>query len=101
MFRQSTGTRGCCLTTAQDVAQWMAERVNEFYLPRETVAQEILETFGESFVVRSDAGTLAIAKPVVKAFDKLTKETVVWVRGGQYWRKRERGDPPRAREVDW
>lgn len=89
------------MTTAQDVAQWMADRTNEFYLPRETVTQEILTTFGEPFVVRTDAGAWVIAKPVQKAFDKLTKETVVWVRGGQYWRKREPGDPARAREVDW
>jgi hypothetical protein len=89
------------MTTAQDVAQWMADRVQEFYLPREATALEILEVFGEPFVVQTDAETWVIAPPVVKAFDKLTKETVVWVRGGQYWRTREPGDPARAREVDW
>ena len=89
------------MTTAQDVATWMAERVNEFYMPRETIVLEIKETFGEPFVYKTDEEAWAIAKPVLKAFDKLTKETVVWVRGGQYWRKRESSDPPRAREVDW
>jgi len=89
------------VTTAQDVAQWMAERVNEYYMPRQTIALEILEVFGEPFVVQTDAQTWEIAKPVLKAFDKLTKDTVVWVRGSQYWRKREPGDPPRKREVDW
>ncbi len=53
------------------------------------------------FVVQSEGDTWVIAPPVLKAFDKLTKATVVWVRGGQYWRTRELGDPPRAREVDW
>jgi len=89
------------MTTAHDVAQWMAERVNEFYLPRAETALEILEVFGEPFVVQSEAGNWDIAPPVLQAFDKLTKATVVWVRGGQYWRTREPGDPPRAREVDW
>ena len=89
------------MTTAHDVAQWMAERVNEFYLPRAETALEILEVFGEPFVVQTEADTWVIAPPVVQAFDKLTKATVVWVRGGQYWRRREPGDPPRAREVDW
>jgi hypothetical protein len=79
----------------------MADRVNEFYLPRETLALEIRKAFGDSFVVQTDAETWAVAQPVIKAFDKLTKETVVWVRGGQYWRRREPGDPPRVREVDW
>ncbi len=89
------------MTTAHDVAQWMAERVHEFYLPRAETALEILEVFGEPFVVQSEAGTWDIASPVVHAFNKLTKATVVWVRGGQYWRTREPRDPPRAREVDW
>ncbi len=89
------------MTTAHDVAQWMAERVQEFYLPREATALEIREVFGEPFVVQADAETWVIAPSVMNAFDKLTKETVVWVRGGQYWRTREPGDPARAREVDW
>ncbi len=89
------------MTTAQDVAQWMADRVNEFYLPHKATALEIREVFGEPFVVQSEGDTWDIAPPVVKAFDKLTKTTVVWVRGGQYWRTREASDPPRAREVDW
>jgi hypothetical protein len=89
------------MTTAEDVARWMADRVNEFYLPREATALEIREVFGEQFVVQSGAETWVIAAPVMKAFDKLTKATVVWVRGGQYWRSREAGDPPHAREVDW
>ena len=89
------------MTTPQDVAQWMADRVKEYYLPRAETTREILDVFGEPFVVRSEAETMIIAPPVLKAFNKLTKETVVWVRGGQYWRTREPGDPPRAREVDW
>ncbi len=89
------------MTTAHDVAQWMAERVHEFYLPREATALEIREVFGEPFVVQGEAGNWDIASPVLQAFNKLTKATVVWVRGGQYWRTREPGDPARAREVDW
>ncbi len=89
------------MTTAQDVAQWMTERVNEFYMPRIAIAQEIYERFGEAFVSANGDGTWTIAPAVLKAFNKLTKETVVWVRGTGYWRKREPGDPPRSREVDW
>jgi hypothetical protein len=89
------------VTTVQDVAQWMADRVNEFYVPRAAIAVEIQSTFGDAFVVQAGGGALAIAPPVLKAFNKLTKETVVWVRGGQYWRKREAGDPRSSREVDW
>lgn len=89
------------MTTAQDVAQWMADRVQAFYLPREATAREIREIFGAPFVVQTAAETWDIAPAVVKAFDKRTKATVVWVRGGHYWRTRVAGDPPRAREVDW
>ena len=89
------------MTTTQDVAKWMADRVKGFYLPREATALEILEVFGEPFVVQTEAQTWVIATPVLKAFDKLTKASVVWVRGGQYWRTREPGDPRGAREVDW
>ena len=89
------------MTTAQDVAQWMADRVKDFYLPREATAIEIRAVFGDRFVVQTEAEAWAIAPPVLKAFDRLTKNSVVWVRGGQYWRTREASDPPRAREVDW
>ncbi len=89
------------MTTAQDVAQWMAERVDEFYLPQDATAQEIFERFGEPFASATPEGTWTIAPAVLKAFNKLTKDTVVWVRSTKYWRKRERSDPPRSREVDW
>ncbi|CAA9329185.1 MAG: hypothetical protein AVDCRST_MAG93-6118, partial [uncultured Chloroflexia bacterium] len=52
------------MTTAQDVAQWMADRVNEFYLPHKATALEIREVFGEPFVVQSEGDTWVIAPPV-------------------------------------
>ncbi|GAC1561999.1 MAG: hypothetical protein NVS2B7_36180 [Herpetosiphon sp.] len=89
------------MTSAQDVAQWMVDRVEQFYMHHELIAKEIQERFGQSFVAQSETGTLAITKPVLKVFNRLTKDRVIWVRGGQYWRLREPGDPPRSREVDW
>lgn len=42
----------------------------------------------------NDNGNVAIGKDVLKEFRQLTEGVAVWIRGGRYWRKRERGDEP-------
>ncbi len=77
------------MTTAQEVAQYMLDRLNETkYLYQEQVVWEIKKKFGDDFVYTNANGNFAIAKPVLKVFRQLTGENVIWERGERMWRKR-------------
>jgi uncharacterized protein with ATP-grasp and redox domains len=78
----------------------MLEQVMErgdFY--QEDAAQMILSRFGTKHVYFNDNGNIAISKVVLKEFRRLSEESVVWVRGGRYWRRRQSRDG-RGREQE-
>jgi uncharacterized protein DUF6953 len=52
------------------------------------------EKFGSQFTCDNQNGDLAIRIDVLTAFRKLTKDSVVWVREGSYWRMRDPRDGP-------
>ena len=82
-------------TTAADVAQWMLEEIDRVrYLDQEDAVYKIERQFGSEFVYANDAGNPAISKKVLAAFNKLTKETVVWDRSERHWRRRSPYDAP-------
>lgn len=54
----------------------------------------IAERFGPEFTTENRRGTRVIHPRVLKAFNKLTADTVVWEYWGRYWRKRKDGDKP-------
>jgi uncharacterized protein DUF6953 len=58
----------------------------------DTVVFEITEEFGE-FTNDKD-GNLTIRKEVLRAFRKLTKDSVVWIQEDRYWRMRDPHDGP-------
>ncbi len=88
------------MTTARDVAQWMADEVqSDGYLPQEYAVGEIIDRFGFDFVYMNDNGNYAIARPVLREFRKLTNDTVVWEQYERRWRLREPSDPPK-RQVE-
>ena len=83
------------MATAQEIATWMLkelERANELY--QEDVVYEIASQFGNEFAYDNENGNLAIRKDILAAFRKLTGDSVIWVRGERYWRKREAFDEP-------
>jgi Family of unknown function (DUF6953) len=71
----------------------------QHWLYQEMVVSEILEKFGEEFVYYNENGNLAISRPVLREFRKLTEGTVVWERSARAWRPRE-GHDPEGRQVD-
>lgn len=78
---------------AREVAEWMLNKLNQDgILYQEDAAFEIESQFGEEFVYINDNGNTAISKRVLAEFRKLTEDTVVWVRGEKYWRRRESYD---------
>ncbi len=77
------------MTTAQDVADWMVAEVEvQGFLYQSKAVNHIAEHFGEEFTYRNEAGSLAIAAPVLQAFHELTKDTVFWDRWTKAWRLR-------------
>jgi hypothetical protein len=85
--------------TPQDAAQWMAgELERRGYLEQAYAVAEIERKFGGDFVYQNDNGNPAIDKRIIRAFRKLTEETVIWDRWDFAWRKRRPGDAPSRKQ---
>ena len=89
------------MPSATDVARWMADRVEgQAWVYQGVIVQDIRAEFGDEFVYFNENGNLAIARPVLREFRKLTKDSLVWERGTRAWRPRREGDPEGHRQVD-
>jgi len=83
------------MTTAEDVARWMVEQLEEQqYLYQEVVVGQIAQEFGDKFTYLNENGNLAIDKKVLREFRKITAAIAVWERFERMWRKREDYDSP-------
>lgn len=82
------------MATAEDVAKWMMEQVEQRYMYQDTIVYQIRSQFGEQFTYVNENGNLAIGKDVLKAFKKLSGDSVIWERGDRCWRKRRPYDRP-------
>jgi hypothetical protein len=81
--------------TPEQIAEWMlAEVMREGTVEQESIASEIATKFGEEFVPLNDNGNLSIRRDVLKAFRKISENSVVWIRSEKAWRKREDFDDP-------
>ena len=81
--------------TPPQIAEWMYEKLKaEKYLYQEMIVWQIIEEFGESFTTINMNGNPGIHKDVLAAFNKITGNSVVWVRSERYWRAREQYDEP-------
>lgn len=79
--------------TPETVAQWMVDQIQ----PRKDLFQMdavsgIAKKFGAEFTYTNKNGNPAIDKNVLKIFNALSAETVVWEPRGKYWRWREDRD---------
>jgi len=75
--------------TAEDVAKWMLAQIQErSYLDQGAAARQIRELFGDGFLYKNANGNPAISKAVLKLFQKLSGDDVVWDRSDRSWRKR-------------
>jgi uncharacterized protein DUF6953 len=81
--------------TAKAVAEWMVQEMgasNNLY--QSTIAWRMKQHWGDDYVYRNKNGNWGIEKSVLKEFEKLTKNDLVWVRGPRYWRRRTERDGP-------
>lgn len=81
--------------TKREVAQWMVEEVERAgILQQDRAARTIRSHFGDEFVYRNANNNLAINELVLKIFNELTGDRVVWSRSLFHWRKRKETDGP-------
>lgn len=85
--------------SAKNVAAWMVELMgNSHWLYQEVVVRKIRERWGDEYVYNNRNGNLAISKPVLKEFRKLTENSLVWERGERAWRPRKPHETSRGVE---
>jgi hypothetical protein len=83
------------VTTAKEVAEWMVSELEKKpRLYQDQAVRGIRREFGEKFSYRNKNGNWAIDKAVLREFDKLSGDDVVWERGDRCWRKRREKDRP-------
>lgn len=81
--------------TAKDVARWMVDQVSRYrYMDQSFAVGRIEWDFGKEFIHTNRHGNRAINKDVLNEFEKLTRDTVVWLQRKRTWRLREDGDAP-------
>lgn len=89
------------MATAEEVASFMLTEIDKgMYVYQETIVYQISSQFGSQFTYYNENGNLAISKEVLKAFRKISKDKVVWLRGDRAWRLRQASDRP-GRQQDW
>ena len=87
--------------TVSDVANWMLEQVeNKKQLFQHMAVMDIQKIFGKSFVDKNPNGNNAISPKVLKEYNKISSEKVVWARYYGAWRLRKESDDPKKRQVD-
>jgi hypothetical protein len=89
-------------TTPEDIARWMLEKLDAvpFGLYQNQIVYEIAQRFGSGFTYHNANGNLAISKPVLAAFRRLSGDDVVWSRGERCWRRRTAWDRRTGRQQD-
>ena len=82
--------------SANLAAHWMVNRMRSSggFLSHHTVVKHFRETSGSRHVYMAENGAYCIDKDVLRSFDRLTGNAVVWDRAGQYWRNRHPSDSP-------
>lgn len=83
------------MITPEGVALWMISEVErDGCLYQSDVVDHLMRQKADDLVLENDDGSLSITRSVLSAFQRLTKENVVWVRPDCYWRFRVAEDEP-------
>ncbi|GAB2938173.1 DUF6953 family protein [Hafnia psychrotolerans] len=78
-----------------DIAQWMLKKLSkEGCVYQDDVVDYLIKSKDESHLIENADGNQVLGRPLLNEFLKLTKDDVVWVRSGFYWRYRVAEDEP-------
>ena len=81
--------------TEDEAAEWMLKFVAEQgFLDQSTAATELAARGGAALADYNAEGYLCISKRVLKKFNTLAPDDIVYERGGKMWRKRQAWDVP-------
>lgn len=69
-------------------------------LEQDYAADKIVELFGEEFTYENDNGNTVIGRIVLKAFNSLNPNDVVWSRRERAWRLRGEFDEPGRQQAE-
>jgi len=79
--------------TPEVIAQWMMDQLDQAgRLYQADAASSIVKRFGPEFIYENENGNPAIDRRVLRAFRRISRDTVVWDRWDFCWRKRKEGD---------
>ena len=83
-------------------AAWMAAELERRggILEQHVAVFEVRQRFGPECAYINDSGNLALARPVLTEFRRLTEGTVVWDASSRLWRKRAHHDSKGRRVED-
>ena len=71
----------------KDVAEFMLKELNKKgTLPQVGLVDMIQEKFGDEFVFKTTHGTLTIDRKVIREFNKIKGEDILWDKDGCCWR---------------
>ena len=80
--------------TPEEAAQWMLDELDRrHWLDHEIVTWE-LRKLDPSLLDMNASGNDVVKKSVLKVFEQLTKDSVVWSVGERHWRRRAPSDSP-------
>jgi hypothetical protein len=82
------------MTAVDEAAKWMADQFEISLSLTQSEAAGRIEMHWPEFIYKYGGGNRAISKDVLAEFEKLTSDTVVWMKKGRRWRKRREGDRP-------
>jgi hypothetical protein len=78
-----------------NAAQWMLVALEqEGCLYQEDVVDYLVKSNADNLLQENSDGNLALTRPVLNSFRKLTETNVVWVKPDRYWRYRVPEDEP-------
>lgn len=80
---------------AQEAAKWMlSELEREDCLYQDDVVDFLVKSKADHLLRENSDGNLALERPLLNEFRKLTEKSVVWVVPERYWRYRVPEDEP-------
>lgn len=83
------------MSTVDDVVKWMQDQMNHVgVLSQSTAVYQIRQLFGDTYVYTNANGNLAINQAVLRKFNKVTADDVIWSRGDKAWRRRHQFHKP-------
>ncbi|WP_447876925.1 DUF6953 family protein [Serratia fonticola] len=78
-----------------EVTQWMlAALQRDKCLYQDDVVDFLIKNKDESHLIENTDGNQVLGRPLLNEFLNLTRDDVVWVRSGFYWRYRVAEDEP-------